>query len=227
MSKPFLLLVITVATLRAQIVNNLPTPPPRVNPDLTVTYFFNAPSAREVRLSDSVHFPPPGLPLTRGPDGIWSVTTPPYEAGTHNYAFVVDGVVTGDLFGTTPTERLPRTFVTFELIDVRGSEPLFTDIRKVSHGTVHIETFSSMRLGREVRVFVYTPPGFFTGEPLPIFTCSMAVRSMHARGARSVMRNRSLTISLPTVRRGAPFWQCLTRVVPTAVRCHGRLWNHI
>ena len=169
MSRQMLFLVVATTALWAQIINTLPTPPPRVNPDLTVTYFLNAPNAREVRLVDTVHSPgPPGIPLTKGADGIWSLTTPPYEAGTHSYAFIVDGVLTGDVFSTAPQERLPRPTVPFELIDVRGSEPLFTDVRAVRHGTVHIETFSSVRLNREVRVFVYTPPDFARGEEVPV-----------------------------------------------------------
>ena len=150
-------------------VNIGPTPPPRVNPDLSVTYFLNAPNAKEVRLGDTVFSPsPPGIPLVKGPDGVWSVTTPPYELGTHFYGFLVDGVTTGDIGGTARTERLPRGNFLFESLDVRGSEPLYTDIRNVPHGTVHIETFSSAALNREVRCFVYTPPGFVAGESLPI-----------------------------------------------------------
>jgi hypothetical protein len=150
-------------------VNIGPTPPPRVNSDLSVTYFLNAPDAKEVRLGDTVFSPsPPGIPLTKGADGVWSVTTPPYELGTHYYGFLVDGVTTGDLGGTARTERLPRGYFLFEQLDVRGPEPLYTDIRKVPHGTVHIETFSAAGLDREVRCFVYTPPGFVAGERLPV-----------------------------------------------------------
>jgi enterochelin esterase-like enzyme len=169
MNRVVLFIALTIATSRGQILNTLPTPPPRLNPDLTVTYFFNAPNAKEVRLLDTTHSPgPPGLPMTRGADGMWSVTTRPYELGTHAYGFVVDGVVTGDLFSTAAAERLPRPSVLFETLDVRGSQPLFTDIEKVPHGTVHIDTFSSNTLGREVRVFVYTPPAFTPGEAPPI-----------------------------------------------------------
>ena len=162
-------IVIWAATLSAQVVNNLPTPPPRVNPDLTVTFFLNAPNATEVRFADTVHSPgPPGIPMTKGADGMWSLTTPPYEPGTHSYAFLIDGVLTGDLFSAATAERLPRPTVLFELIDVRGSESLVTDVQAVPHGTVHIETFSSATLNRQVRVFVYTPPEFSRRERLPV-----------------------------------------------------------
>ena len=169
MDKQLFLILATIVSLQGQVINNLPTPPPRVNPDLSVTYFLNAPNAREVRLADTTHSPgPPGILMTKGTDGIWSVTTPPYEAGTHSYAFLIDGVLTGDLFSTAAAERLPRPNVLFELLDVRGSEPLVTDIRETPHGTVHIETFTSGSLKRQVRIFVYTPPNFSRGEELPV-----------------------------------------------------------
>jgi enterochelin esterase-like enzyme len=146
-----------------------PTPPPRVNGDLSVTYFLNAPNAKDVRLADTAASPgPPGTPLTKGSDGMWTVTTTPYELGTHYYGFLIDGVLTGDLGGTAVTDRLSRGFLLFESIDVRGPEPLFTDVRPVPHGTVHIETFSSAALRREIRCFVYTPPGFVASERLPV-----------------------------------------------------------
>ena len=146
--------ILVCATMRAQLTQ-------RVNPDLSVTYFVNAPDAKDVRLADDVFsLGPPGLPLVKGADGIWSVTTPPYEAGTHQYGFVVDGTPAPDLWGSARTDRMPRNFFPFELIDVHGSEPLPDDLRRVPHGTVHVEVFSSERFGREVRCWVYTPPGY-------------------------------------------------------------------
>jgi enterochelin esterase-like enzyme len=137
-----------------------PVQPPRINPDLSVTYFLNV-DAKSVVLVDSVFAPgPPGLPLTRGSDGIWSVTTPPYEAGTHEYGFVIDGVPTGALTEMNVNDRLPRDWFPFDLVEVRGAEPLFHDLRQVRHGTVHIQTFHSDLFEREVSFYVYTPPGY-------------------------------------------------------------------
>src|SRR5215831_16830355 len=74
-----------------------PVQPPRVNPDLSVTYFIDV-DAQSVILVDTVFSQgPPGLPLTKGADGIWSVTTPPYEPGSYEYGFVIDGIPTGAL----------------------------------------------------------------------------------------------------------------------------------
>src|SRR5262249_25154568 len=138
-------------------INVGPTPPPRVNDDLSVTYFLNAPNAKDVRLADTVFSPgPPGISMSKGTDGLWSVTIPPYEPGTHYYSFYIDGVITGDMGGTAVTDRLSRGFLIFESLDVRRAQPLLTDIRGVPHGTVHVETFTSAALQREVRCWVYT-----------------------------------------------------------------------
>src|SRR3954465_10430170 len=106
----------------------------RVNPDLSVTYSVDAADAKDVRLADSVFSQhPPGLPLTKGPDGIWSITTPRYQPGTYEYGFVLDGVLSGDAWGSALTDRLPRNSFPFEMIDVRGSDPLFHDLQLVPH----------------------------------------------------------------------------------------------
>jgi hypothetical protein len=76
------LLLLPAASLFGQTTpsNIGPNPPPRVNEDLTVTYFLNAPNAKKVLLTDTAVSPgPPGRPLTKGPDGMWSVTAGPYE----------------------------------------------------------------------------------------------------------------------------------------------------
>ncbi len=172
MTTALMILAFLPISLLAQdnpIINRGATQLPRVNLDFSVTFFLNAPGAKEVRFVDSVHSPgPPGILMTKDSNGVWSVTTPPYEAGTHYYGFVVDGVITGDIGGTAVTDRLARGNIAFELIDVRGSDPLFTDLLKVPHGTVTVETFTSVALDREVRCFVYTPPGFVSGERLPV-----------------------------------------------------------
>ena len=146
------------ATLTCQIQG--PGSPPRVNPDLSVTYFVNV-DAADVRLADSVFsLGPPFLPFTKGPDGIWSLTTPPYEPGTHVYGFVIDGVPTGARSDNSLNDRLPQSYYPFELIDVRGSEPLFYDPQPVPHGTLHVHTFRSELFQRAVKATVYTPPGY-------------------------------------------------------------------
>jgi enterochelin esterase-like enzyme len=137
-----------------------PVAPPRVNPDLSVTYFVDV-DATDVRLFDEVFSTaPPGLSFTRGPDGIWSLTTPPYEAGTHYYALVIDGVPTSAVTFATWQDRLPAGYYPFDPIEVHGPDPQPYDLRRVPHGVVHAHTLRSEQLQREVECYVYTPPGY-------------------------------------------------------------------
>jgi enterochelin esterase family protein len=109
------------------------------------------------------------LPFTRGSDGIWSLTTPPYEPGTHVYGFVIDGVPTGARADNSVNDRLPQGYYPFEMLAVRGSEPLFHDLQPVPHGVLHIHTFRSNLFARDVSGFVYTPPGYETsGRNYPV-----------------------------------------------------------
>src|SRR3954454_22564595 len=168
-----------------------PAHPPRVNPDLSVTYFIDV-DAESVFLADTVSSPgPPGLPMTKGPDGIWSVTTPPYEPGTYEYGFVIDGVPAGAELNVnaefTVNDRLPRDAYPFDLVNVRGQEPLFHDLQQVPHGAVHIQTFHSELFDRDVSLYVYTPPGYDSSsfqEPYPVLYL------MHAAWQRDSMWTR-------------------------------------
>jgi enterochelin esterase-like enzyme len=160
LSRYRIIAIATWACATLSVAQQRPVPPPRVNPDLSVTYFLNV-DANSVVLVDSVFAPaPPGIPLTKRPDGIWSVTTPPYEPGSHEYGFVIDGVPTGALTEMNVNDRLPRDWYPFDLVEVRGPEPLFHDLQQVPHGAVHIHTFHSGLFAREVSFYVYTPPGY-------------------------------------------------------------------
>src|SRR4029453_8711288 len=50
-----------------------------------------APDAQKVRLRMG-----PGFDMTKGPDGIWSVTTTPLVVGFHYYSLQIDGAVIAD-----------------------------------------------------------------------------------------------------------------------------------
>ena len=148
-----------VAVAQAQ-----PRPSVTVNDDLTVTYLVTAPNAKEVLLIDSILAPAPGVPMTRGGDGVWTVTVGPYEPGDHSYVFVIDGVRTGDFGPGRNTDRIGRPAAIFEIVQVRGAGSLPFDLQKVPHGAVHLETFSSTHFAREVECYVYTPPGYRSSD---------------------------------------------------------------
>src|SRR4029450_11805998 len=83
-------LVVTpaLAQPRPQIVS------PEVRTDRTITLRYLAPNAREVVANGELDGKP--SPLTKGSDGVWSVTIGPLAPDIYTYAFNVDGVIALD-----------------------------------------------------------------------------------------------------------------------------------
>ncbi len=74
-----------------------------VGPDQSVTFRYFAPTAREVTLSlDYDHHP---LPLKKGDDGVWTLTTAPLPAAVHMYSLTVDGVAILDPLNRSSSRR--------------------------------------------------------------------------------------------------------------------------
>ena len=64
---------------------------PLVHPDRSVTFQLRAPDANKVQVHLGQTFD-----MTKGADGVWSVTIPPQVVGFHYYQLVVDGVEVND-----------------------------------------------------------------------------------------------------------------------------------
>jgi hypothetical protein len=71
---------------------NIPGAPyPCIYPDRRVAFRVAAPDAQKVQVRlGGVH------EMTRGPEGLWTVTIPPQVVGFHYYSIVVDGAVIAD-----------------------------------------------------------------------------------------------------------------------------------
>src|SRR5690348_8828748 len=79
---------------------------PEVLPDHRITFRFSAPNAREVAL----RFSEGGAqahPMTKGDDGVWTVTIGPVEPEIYTYSFLIDGAKTIDL--ANPTAKIGAT----------------------------------------------------------------------------------------------------------------------
>jgi enterochelin esterase family protein len=125
---------------------------PRALPDQSVAFQFKAPSAQSM----DVDITGKKFPMTRGADGVWSVTTPPLVAGFHYYALDADGVRMNDpgshtYFGTGTDAsgiEVPEEGVDYYLA------------KDVPHGDVRIRIYHSTITGQWRRCFVYTPPDY-------------------------------------------------------------------
>jgi len=150
----------TPAGIRASAVEDAKPAPtnvmgatyPRVLPDRSVAFEIKAPAAKSM----DVDITGKKFPMTRGDDGVWSVTTPPLVAGFHYYALDADGVRMND----------PGSHTYFGMgMDASGIEipedgVSYSLARDVPHGDVRIRTYYSKVTGQWRHCFVYTPPDY-------------------------------------------------------------------
>jgi enterochelin esterase family protein len=136
---------------------------PEVRADRTATFRIPAPRAAEVTLNaDWLPTDAPKPKLTKGADGLWSVTLGPLAPGLFVYSFNVDGVATPDPLN--PDVKL-RARSAGSIVVIPGDGPQFWDARDVPHGTVEITWHRSPVLGGKLRqLWVYLPPGYATSR---------------------------------------------------------------
>src|SRR5262245_15683998 len=101
--------------------------------------------------------------LTKGADGLWTLTLPPLDPDMYEYHFVIDG--TGVLDQRNPVVKYnSRPNLIESLLEVPGSTPMFYDVKPVPHGTVGIRQYPSKATGSTRRAYVYTPPDYERGS---------------------------------------------------------------
>ncbi len=132
---------------------------PRVHPDSTVTFRYEAPNAKTVVLSLAGH---KDRSMSRGAGGVWVVTTEALAPDIYSYSFDVDGHTQLDPHNpsTAPNLIWPSNLVT-----VPGGQ--VWEERSVAKGTVHHHFFRSKAIGVGRDFYVYTPPGFRKADRLP------------------------------------------------------------
>ena len=133
---------------------------PIIHPDHTVTLKVNAPDASEVRVTGHIiginaHWlskPRKSIPMTKGADGIWSVTLGPLAPDIYDYGFLVDGYPASDI-----ANRL-------NIVEVPGDKPMYYDAQDVPHGDVRLVIYNSKSTNSVRYLRVYTPPGYDAGK---------------------------------------------------------------
>jgi enterochelin esterase family protein len=157
--------------LGASIANAQPSggPPPfgspEVGPDRTVTLRCFAPNATRVTANGDLDGMP--HPMTKGPDGVWTVTVGPLPPDIYTYAFNVDGVVALDPKNSNMKSGY-GIFGPVSVVEVPGDGPQLYDVKPVPHGQVRIQPYVSKTLGLSRTVWVYTPPGYESGGNFPV-----------------------------------------------------------
>lgn len=129
---------------------------PEVSADGHITFRLYAPNAAKVSVGgDCV-----SGDLTKGADGLWTLTAGPVQPGIYSYQFNVDGVPTLDPRNPNTKRYVPTT----SLVEVHANPPALWEVQPVKHGTVHVEWYTSKTLGSARRLHVYTPPSYSEGS---------------------------------------------------------------
>ena len=138
---------------------------PEYNADGSVTFRFQAPDAKEVKLDCQMLAQ--AAPMYKGENGVWSITVTPGKPDIYPYCFLVDGMQVAD-----PNNMFifPNEGFKNSLVDVRGPVPSVQDIQDVPHGKVSYRYYFSKTCGIERPLTVYTPAGYDPAgnEKLPV-----------------------------------------------------------
>ena len=138
---------------------------PEYNADGSVTFRFQAPDAKEVKLDCQMLAQ--AAPMYKGENGVWSITVTPGKPDIYPYCFLVDGMQVAD-----PNNMFifPNEGFKNSLVDVRGPVPSVQDIQDVPHGKVSYRYYHSKTCGIDRVMCVYTPAGYDPNgsEKLPV-----------------------------------------------------------
>ena len=128
---------------------------PVVNPDNTITFNYSAPNAQKVQVNTQFAGT---KDMTKGPNGVWTVTLGPVAPDMYPYSFLVDGVQVMD---PQNPDWFPNETFKNSLVDVRGTgDPLPHALKDVPHGSVDYVNYWSGTLGTWGNAIVYTPPQY-------------------------------------------------------------------
>ena len=133
---------------------NIPGAPyPCIYPDNRVMFRVAAPEAQKVRVRLGQ-----GFDMSKGPDGLWYVTTTQQVVGFHYCTLSIDGAVVAD-----PTTRsfFGSGFYNSG-IEVAEPDGDFYALKDVPRGQVRQRWYFSKVTGGWRRAYVYTPPDYDT-----------------------------------------------------------------
>jgi enterochelin esterase-like enzyme len=154
----------SLITVQAQEISAMQAPrvvSPEIAADNSVTFRILSEKATEVTLNGSWMGFRETLPLTKGDQGVWSVTVKPLPASMYHYNFFVDGVA---LIDPTNPQALRDGTRYASLLMVPGEESTVFQLNDTPHGNISQVWYNSPSLGTDRRMYVYTPPGYDSGK---------------------------------------------------------------
>ena len=134
---------------------------PEVKEDKTVTFRFQAPDAKEVKISGdwmpAQGWIPGSEVMTKDDKGIWSYTSAALASDLYSYSFNVDGVKTTDpnnVYVIRDVATVSNVFL------VGGGKGDLYKVNAVPHGTVARRWYDSPGNSMTRRLTIYTPVSY-------------------------------------------------------------------
>ncbi len=142
-----------------------PAPPksPQVRPDGSVMFNLAMPNAAKVELHLEGAAQP--FPMTKGAEGVWSVTVPKLAPQYYSYTYDVDGTAVLDPHNVTIK---PSFFSTQNVFLVPGRPAMSWEPADAPHGSIHHHYYQSTIVGTNSEYYVYTPPNFDAKKKYPV-----------------------------------------------------------
>src|SRR5258708_673895 len=138
-----------------------PRPPQVVSPEVTAdgnaTFRLLAPMAKVVTLRGEWMPGADRAEMTKGENGVGSVTLGPLARDRYSYSFNVDGLSTGD-----PRNPAVKGGIAGwnSYVSIAGPTPMPWELRDVPHGTLTTHYYPSPANGSTRAVVVYAPPAY-------------------------------------------------------------------
>jgi enterochelin esterase-like enzyme len=160
--KPIAMLLLLGVSMRvqAQEISAMQAPKvvsPEIADDGSVTFRVLSEKANEVTINGSWMGFGKTLPLTKGEQGVWSVTIDPLPSSMYHYNFFIDGVAAID---PTNAQALRDGTRYASLLMVPGDEAKVFELNETPHGNISQVWYKSPTLSMDRRMYVYTPPGY-------------------------------------------------------------------
>ncbi len=130
---------------------------PKLHPDNRVTFQVRAPEAQSVVADITKKFP-----MTKGENGVWTVTTDPIPEGFHYYSIIIDGVAVVDPSAQVAYYGMSRMASGIDIPE--DGDNTYYETQDVPHGLVSQFWYFSELTNAWRRAFVYTPADYMTSK---------------------------------------------------------------
>jgi enterochelin esterase-like enzyme len=97
--------------------------------------------------------------MTKGDNGLWSVTIGPLAPEIYTYSFLVDGLKTIDL--ANPVTNTGAG-VESSIVEIPSDPPRFDQVQEVPHGSTGILIYASAVSKTQRGLYVYVPPDYYS-----------------------------------------------------------------